>query len=125
MIAVRPNKDKPSFSVLGSVYKSSASLLRSLVAFILLFTCSSIILTTNAQPTALEKAALDQILVAYPDLRSVPSWERFPDNNTDYGRNWVNGFPNLCDQDGYSYYGVNCKNGHIFGLRVYVSFAYR
>ena len=77
--------------------------------------------TSNAQPTPLEKAALRQILNAFPDLASVPSWEQLTDDNVYYGRSWNENFVDLCESgDGYDYYGVICKNGHIFGLRVYV-----
>lgn len=89
--------------------------------FVLLVT-ASLFITIQALPTTQEKAAIEQIFRNYPDLASIPSWESSPNTNTYYGRSWSNDSSTLCQAgDGYDFYGVYCKDGHIFGLRVYVS----
>lgn len=85
--------------------------------FLAVFT---VISQVRAQPTPLEKAALERILESYPDLASVPLWEQSPRKDEFYGRSWTNDFQTLCASgDGYDLYGVFCKNGHVAGLRVY------
>lgn len=68
-----------------------------------------------------EKSALKQILDNFQDLESVAPWETTDREGNYFGRSWNDSFADLCQVDGYDYYGVFCKNRQVVGLRVYVT----
>lgn len=84
----------------------------------------SVLMCTLCQPNCAlapsEEAALRQILKNHPDLTSVPSWEILDSTNQFNGMSWNDSFANLCQSDGFDYYGVYCLNGHVAGLKEYV-----
>lgn len=89
-------------------------------AFILLVLLVDLFLTASALLTIEEKAALSQIYQNFPDLSSVPSWEIVDDNGDCMGDSWTSDFDSLCQNEGFDYYGVYCKGGHVYGLVMYV-----
>ena len=72
---------------------------------------------------ASEEVALREILQHHPDLYSVPSWETLS-SDIYYGSSWNDSISSLCQNDGYDFFGVYCRGGHVFGLRVYVIFIF-
>ena len=96
---------------------SSGLSFNQILALLLLF---SYTFNANAALTQSEKDALSEILRTHPDLASVPSWEVTDEKNIYYGSSWNNSFDNLCQRDGYDFYGLYCVGGHVGGLRVCV-----
>ena len=66
-----------------------------------------------------EEVALREILQHHPDLYSVPAWETFS-SGIHYGSSWNDSINTICQNDGYNFFGVYCRGGHVVGLRVYV-----
>lgn len=80
----------------------------------------SVVSTSRAALTANEKAALGQILTAYPDLMIVPPWASTTADGKYHGKAWSFGFDAVCNSPGYDLYGIHCSDqGHVDGLEVY------
>lgn len=97
---------------------------RSLLALIVFLAISWQIKPVHCVLTSAEINALAQILEAFPDLRSVAVWRQYPDSSTamDYGGSWTNDINLLCNgNDGYTFYGVHCTNGHVSALMMYAA----
>ena len=111
------------FSMPKSLPSAPRTFVEVLSILILILVSSNTILQANAQATVQEQAAMSDLLRAYPDLASVPSWETLTEDDEYYGRSWTSDFSNLCSSgDGYDLYGVYCNKGYVVGLRVYVEF---
>lgn len=86
------------------------------------FIILSILFSTGNATHPGEESALQEILLRFPDLSSVPLWEQHPSNFEDLGASWPNTTQPWCLQGraGYKYHGVHCDaNGHVDGLVVY------
>lgn len=90
-----------------------------------LATCFLVILSLVSMSSAAlnsgEKAALEEILLRYPDLMNVPAWASTTTDGKYLGKSWEFGFDAVCASPGYDLYGVHCsEQGHIDGLFMYV-----
>lgn len=84
-----------------------------IVSIILLLTLSCSVRPTESAVSDQELGALVQILEAFPDLRSVPSWMQKPDisSTLDYGGSWTSLDTSLCDGgEGFKVHGVHCSS---------------
>lgn len=88
-----------------------------------------LVLCCNFKPaessvSELELGALIQILEAFPDLRSVPSWMQKPDisSTLDYGGSWSSLNTSLCNGgEGFKVHGIHCSDANtIDALMMYV-----